>query len=498
MKYKNLALALGLVVFSAVILLVSCKRINDYTQLGGDLIPEVDGINTFDTIIDIQAFNDTFTIAADTGLSTYNNTHYVGRIDNDPLFGRTDAQIALELKPSAYRWTFSNRPDSLHIDSVVLVLSTVETYGDTIIPQTFSVYELADTLALAKRYKYRDGPRAKGALLGSRLTDLRSLNDSVKVYKDTTSNQLRIRLDDAFGARLLGYDTTTANGRQAAYLNDSTFRSYVKGFLVESSGGNGLVGVNLAGANTKLAIYYKNDRNDAPVASWDTTVAYFTFNVNSGVGYAQSIVRDYGGTQLAANSDGINGTPDADLYLQNSPGSYAYLKIPGLVGLTNRVVHRAEIMVDQVWSGIEDSLFTAVNMYVDAWDPSVSKFQTVPYDVTFDASGNANLSTFGVVPYFIADPSGSGHTIKQWRFNMTRYVQNTVNGTITPTDLRLSMPFYYVENYRSSPGATPLLATVGVNAAPGKGRVRVHGTGNGALPGANPQRIRLRIVYSKI
>ncbi|RYY60416.1 MAG: DUF4270 family protein, partial [Chitinophagaceae bacterium] len=191
------------------------------------------------------------------------------------------------------------------------------------------------------------------------------------------------------------------------------------------------------------------------------------------------------------------GTPDNELYIQSTPGSFATLKIPGLTGLTNRVVHRAEIMADQIWSGIEDSMFYPTNLYLDAYDPTVSKYQTIPYDVTFDASGNANLAAFGVVPYTILDPV-SGKPVKQWRFNVTRYVQNILTGSVNVFDMRLLMPFTLAENYRSSPAATPLLAGIPVNSAPGKGRVRLRGSGNGTLPGADPGRIRLRIVYSKI
>ncbi|RYF52039.1 MAG: DUF4270 family protein, partial [Cytophagaceae bacterium] len=393
-----------------------------------DLIPEVDGINTFDTIIDIQAYNDTFSLANDTVRGSRSATQYIGHIENDPLFGKTDARVSLELKPGAYRYTFSGRPDSLHIDSIVLVLHYVETYGDTLAPQTFNVYEIGNTFRADSNYRIRDYAQTRLGLLGSRTVAPYLLNDSVRAYKDTTSNQLRIRLDDSFGERLLGYDTSAANGRIAAYVNDTTFKNNFKGFTIESTGGNGLVGINLLGANTKLAIYYKDDNGDAPTASWDTTVAYFTFNTNSNVSaFAQNIVRDYSGTQLAALSDGTTGTPDNELYIQSTPGSFATLKIPGLTGLTNRVVHRAEIMADQIWSGIEDSMFYPTNLYLDAYDPTVSKYQTIPYEVTFDASGNANLAAFGVVPYTILDPV-SGKPVKQWRFNVTRYVQNILTG----------------------------------------------------------------------
>ena len=70
MKYKHLAIALGTIFTSLLILLFSCKKINDSTSLGGGLIPPVDNISTFDTTLEVHAFNDTFNILTDTTLST--------------------------------------------------------------------------------------------------------------------------------------------------------------------------------------------------------------------------------------------------------------------------------------------------------------------------------------------------------------------------------------------------------------------------------------------
>src|SRR5690606_35760415 len=99
-----------------------------------------------------------------------------------------------------------------------------DTFGDTTIPQTINVYEIpqtsnfGDTTLTIRKNEYE-----KGALLGSATVDPRSLNDSIQAYQDTTANQLRIRLNDAFGQRLLNYDTTTALGREDAYSSDSAF-----------------------------------------------------------------------------------------------------------------------------------------------------------------------------------------------------------------------------------------------------------------------------------
>ncbi|HKO79898.1 MAG TPA: DUF4270 family protein, partial [Chitinophagaceae bacterium] len=401
-------------------------------------------------------------------------------------------KIFLELKPSSFKYSFINKPDSLHIDSVVLVLDYVETYGDTVVPQTVNVYEIAQSSDFGDTaYIIRKSNYAKGNLLGSKIVDPRLLNDSVKVYQDTTANQLRIPLDNAFGQRLLSYDTTS-NGSNNAYYSDSVFRKFFKGFALESVSGDAIMGFNLEGANTKLAIYYKDDNGDSPVEKWDTAVAYFKFSENLSSASANYIERDYAGTALAAAVGGP--APDDLVYIQSTPGSFATVKIPGLGGLSNNVIHRAELIMEQVYD-VKDTLFYPTNLYLDAYDPTVSAFRTIPYAVAFDASGNSNLADLGVVPVNTKDPAGNN--IKSWRFNLTRYVQHVVNDTEPVYDLRLFSPLGVRELYRpGAVGSTSSLVPISVNGAIGKGRVRL--AGNTGPADTNPQKMRLRIVYSKI
>ncbi|MFN3300940.1 MAG: hypothetical protein ACK41Z_12190, partial [Sediminibacterium sp.] len=84
-------------IFFLLILFVSaaCTRITT-TELGGGLIPIVDGVNTFDTIMELQT--DTFEETDTTRV--YNSDNMViGAITNDPLFGRTSAELNFELYP---------------------------------------------------------------------------------------------------------------------------------------------------------------------------------------------------------------------------------------------------------------------------------------------------------------------------------------------------------------------------------------------------------------
>src|SRR5260221_6763474 len=148
MKHRYLALSLGAIIASSLILVSSCKKINAVTELGGNLIPAVDNITTFDTTLTVEAYNHLFTLggtdplAEDSTRVSYTITQFLGKITNDPIFGKTDARMFFQVDPALFPYSFGDEPDSLHLDSIVLVLDNVENYGDTIIPQTVNVYEI--------------------------------------------------------------------------------------------------------------------------------------------------------------------------------------------------------------------------------------------------------------------------------------------------------------------------------------------------------------------
>ena len=505
-KKIQLALTLGSLITGILILFSSCKKINEATGLGGELIPAVDNITTFDTTINVEAYNDLFTLGGtdplkeDSIYSHYSYEQFLGTISNDPLFGKTDAQMFFELKPTTYPYTFNNRPDSLILDSVVLVLDYVETYGDSTKPMSVNVSEVTSDFRGDTSYLMRKSTEvSSGGLLGSRTFTPSSLDDSVKAFQDTTSNQLRIRLSDAFGNRLLHYDTVGANN---AYASDSIFKTFFKGFALKStsSGSNALLGFNLQGTNTKLAIYYKYYHGVG--SDLDTTVAYFNFKpfstyLSSAASAAHNYVaRDYTGFPISDAQGGPS--PDPHIFIQNAPGSFARVKIPGLNGLSNRVVHRAELIAEEEYN-TSDSLFPAPTfMYLDAFTSSTTKARNIPYDIVFDAvSQTYNLNSFGIAPINALD--ASGNVIKTWHFNLTRYVQHIANGTEPLYDLRLFSHVYASDDYYApAQGATATdgAPVVTINPNPVTGRVRL--LGNTGATDTNPHRMRLHIIYSKI
>jgi hypothetical protein len=476
-----------LICFSVILIISSCKKINEATDLGDDIIPGVDGVNTFDTTMLVETYNSIFDPLKDSVRVGRNNDHILGNITNDPFFGKTNAKIFLELKPEFYKWNFSGiyNKDSLNeIDSVVLVLDWKGTYGDTMAQQTVRVWEMDPNVVfrtdsfytLRNEYFNHVGP-----VLGTKTFFPHQLNDSLYSFQDTTAGQLRIKLNNSFGRRLLDYDTSNA------YASDSAFKTYLRGFEIEAdqSTGNALMAFGLvSNPRTKLAIYYKYTKD----GQIDTAVSNFGFTGASA--RHNYIKRDFSGSSLEAAST----TPGSDdlIYLINTPGSYSTIKIPGLRNMSNRVINRAELIVEQVYDP-SDLLFPVPNsLLLDVYDSTLGDYKYTPYSFLYDQTGNPEPG-YGLYGESSVDPSGNPITV--WKFNITRYVQNILTKQEPLHDFRLFTVQSVFERMRESPSANVgsyLYNQTILNLQFAFGRVRVGG-------GNHPtQRMRLRIIYTKI
>lgn len=190
----------------------------------------------------------------------------MGKINNDPLFGQTTANIFLQLKPPFFPFYYGATGDTLNgfgagLDSVVLVLSYKGLWGDSTVPQQLTVNEVVDD-------DFRDSTTlhtinyqpATGAEIGSATIDIRELRRTIKYSnrRDSAQNQIRIKLDPSFASQLYTRDSFAANPMNNALRNDSLFRSFYNGIAISATGsGNALMYVNLADTNTKLEVHFR-------------------------------------------------------------------------------------------------------------------------------------------------------------------------------------------------------------------------------------------------
>ncbi|HEX6916227.1 MAG TPA: DUF4270 family protein [Chitinophagaceae bacterium] len=467
-----------------IFIFASCTKIES-TEIGTGLIPPVDNINTFDTSLGTVTRN-----AYDTGYvyPLRNDNMVLGRISNDPLFGKTTGIINVQLQPEYMPFRFRGIYDSLKLDSMVLVLSYRGVWGDTNVLQKLNVYEIdpASKFSPDSVYATRMHISYLPTVLGSATVDVRKLikNDTLEPYGEVVrNNQIRIKITDPNIQQRLFQDTTTLQ-------SDTGFKLKFKGFAIvpdTAFGGNALMVVNLADNNTKVAFYYRGRLAGATQS--DTAATYFRLTSRSA--YANQVIRNPVGAEYLATLDAA---PDSLVYLQTRPDApYTKIRIPGLDSLPNAIIHRAELIVEQVPNpatpGMDD-YFSPPALFLSAYSTDSSRKFILPGgDVQFDNTGVTNLASFGAYPY---RRNVNGQNITFYAFNMTRYVQGIVTNKNRSFDMVLSAPFadyiFAVENLNS---IIPVSGS-GVLNPLALGRIRAGGGTHSS------HRMRLRIVYTRI
>lgn len=456
----------------------SCTKI-DTTELGQGLIPVVDNIHTFDTTIEVIANNfDTLSTECDSMSAT--DLHALGIIDDDPYFGKTSANIYVEFKPQTFPFTFS---DSIDLDSAFLVLHYSHAYGDTIRSQKVQVYPLLVPFKIDSTYTTCDLlPYDNFIFLGEKMYAPKDLNDSIHSVRENATNQLRIRIDTNFIRGLLDTDVLKS---------DSAFKEYFRGFAIvadQSLGGNALNYFDITDVSSRLSIY----ATSAKAGQTDSVLVYdFPFTQLSG--HANSIIRERGTSEIT-NNVGHPVEGDQFVYIQASPGSYAELTIPTLTSLSNRVIHRAELITEQVYStNTKDNYLTAPQLiYLDTKDTSTNgRYIPIPCDFTF-FSQQPNFNVFGGLRKSAFD--FQGNTINKYIFNISRYVQSIVTRKSFNAVLRLRASYNVVNRTpyidRCNQPVSPFSLTLN-NIA--EGRVKLYGSNP-----ASPQKMRLHIIYSTL
>jgi len=486
---------LSWIAIAILFFIFGCTKI-ETTDIGSGLIPPIDGVTTLDTTLDVITTNSVD--PTNDSLRVYkSDDHVIGVINNDPLFGKTTATAYFELKPSSYKFSFPGGT-SISPDSAVLILSYKGVYGDSSIAQNWEVRELSEALNRDSAYPVST-QFTGGNILGSKNIDITTFNDSVNYGFENASNQIRIKLDPAFANRMIKqYDSTDNN----AYESDSLFRLNFKGFSVSpaaGSAGNALIRINLLDTNTKLALFYNYKIPDS--ANRSSAVSYFRFSTGASSAVpvsasANYIRRDYTGSKLAANMSNSNEN-DSVLFIQSSPGTIATIKIPGLSGLQNSIIHRAELAMYQVADVSSlDMIFTPPYLLLHSYD-SLNKVKTnVPNDFVYNTTSGVNTSTFG--GYLLQRNLTGYGTVNSYVFDVSRYVQGIITRKEGNLTLRLSAPsndsLKYTDPYPATTSTTYYIMPSNANNV-ANGRVLLAG---GGMDITSPLRMRLRIIYSKL
>ncbi len=486
--------SIAILLVSFLLVTTSCTRITN-TEIGSGLIPSVDGVNTFDTTM--QVITDSFE-ETDTTRIYKQDIHTLGTIFNDPIFGKTSASLNFELLPQFFPFSIPGTKDSIRADSAVLILSYNSFYGDSSQPLRISVDEISKTTVLDPFKVYPSNfpavyPISSAGSLGSTTTiDIRRIGDSVINRYEVSKNQIRIKLRSDVAARFIkSYDSTNA------YRNDTLFRTYFAGFTVKAESANpanALLFINMLDTNTKLALYYNSNTTGA--TSRDTNAVYFRFNSFTS-GDANYITRSRSGSEVAGRLT-TTSKPDSLVYVQASPGTYVRIKIPNLDKLNNRIIHKAELITEQV---PDDANLMTIDRYMapprllllSIYDSAKSIKRNIPNDYQIGQTGPNTLSFGGYLFY----KTVSGYDrLAGYNFELTRYLQGIVSRKDTSFTMRLTAPtndsIRYSPAYPNNFVSQVYYLNPSIGNIVGNGRVRLGGGTNTRF------RMRLRIVYSKL
>jgi hypothetical protein len=481
---KNIRIFLVFIFFSLAFF-ISCTKINEATELGGDLVPAVDNINTFESFLATQT---DVRLAADTGSADFNDDIAIGTF-NDPEFGTTTAHGYFSFGRTIYgTYPFIAKKDSVTVDSIVLSMAFVGSFGDTNATQSVRVVEIPQSSNFNDTgfFRYLGPDITVGAQLGTKSFRIVDMKDSVwvrnpsdTIARKTTNNVVRIKLDQTLGERIKNADS-------AGFANDSAFKQVLKGIGVQATSGNALAYFDINNnINSKLVIYYKARINGKDSAS-STEFYHIGIPPISGVlahnpanyrhGMANIFVTRNPAGGLASN---LASSEDQTLYLEAGPGSVAYIKIPELSTFPNKIIHRAELLITRVPVAGDNIFSPPAYLFLDhlRGDTAAYSFHN---DILLNNTGQYDVGAFG----------GKLKPDNTYRFNVTRYVQGVVTRHEPNDTLRLHAPF------RTPLRDTLWRRTFNMQILPyvAAGRVAV---GGGTHP--NPAyRMRLRLIYSNL
>jgi len=412
-KLDLLTLLIGLFIFS------SCEKKG---TIGLDIDPQDSIKSIFTDTITINAV----TVAEDSVATSGISQNPLGFI-KDPVFGNTEANLALGLTLPSAGYTFGTNPT---LDSAVLVLKYGdEFYGDSINSNyTVNVHQLKTVYNAGKTHynKTAWGDYSGDEVIGS-LGNIKRFawNDSTSIMaivkagpdvRTAVAPQIRIPISGDF------IRDHFLNANADNFKNATTFADFIKGLYVtinktQTTGNGGIIFVNLQSTVSALEIYYKSTNTSGAI---DTNVASFTAVGASEIKQENNYDADIA-TQLADASKSYS-----QVYVQPMGRLRAKLNFPYIKKLKeigNISVNKAELLIP-IQSGSDNPLKPA---------PRLTLYQ-------LDIAGQRKAvpdNAIGVDNRYLDERVFGGFynsTTKTYSLNITSYIQDLISKPIVQYD----------------------------------------------------------------
>lgn len=444
---KNLIKALA--VCTGFFSLVACKE-NSITKSGG-LIPEVDNINTFAK--SASDFNIVFSHGTTDAIITSNFTYdrnggssplstvMIGAY-TDPFFGQTVSSAHFQLTPYSDQFKF---PDGAVIDSAVLVLPYIigsvagNYYGDTMATSTWKVYKNDAALEKSKVY-YSSDNVATGALIGTGSVHYDNFKSNTKqiiaATNDTTSSQLRIKLNQSFAEEIFGADSNVLK-------NTTSFIEYFKGITISP---------DLTQAQNFLAYFLFSSSITPEQKMLSSARIEFHYHTATDTTFSSIVVRPSVCAYFSDIKHNNSTYPVANLLTRNSdsiliqsqPGVRTDITLTGLNDIPLSVVNKAEIVFTVQNPGLTYLLPFSPVVPVLVNDNGVE----IPLYERIDNNGSANDAGITMVNPYAQKVTIGGVSYTQFKINIPRTIQQYVLERKDKVTIRMKGTAYDPGMYR--------------------------------------------------
>ncbi len=344
MKYR---FRLPVILATAVVALLSQTGCKENTLINSQVSPSDNKLGVYDTSLSCIThtyYDDTaITSVHVSGLATYQG---VGSME-DPFFGTMNAATHFQVVPvNASIAVFTDKT----IDSAVLVLPySGFTYGDTadqnasISYQAFFMNELlaANSVIYSYETKQIDAVRPLSEPIS---VNIYKLKDSLQVAGKKYQPGVRMKLNlPVLLSRLQPALTAATNAPATA---NTAFQEVFKGVCVKVADTRQV---------TSALPYFRMDGNSdyssagiivyshSNTGAADTLTQRYFFN-GENCGFYNKVSRSYGRYPVSNlyNSTQVN---DSIIGLQNQPGAYIDVVIPGISSLPSGVINKAELQL---------------------------------------------------------------------------------------------------------------------------------------------------------
>jgi len=250
------------------LLLSSCE--DEQSTVGLNLQTDADRVEIFQA----KSLNYKYeTRSADSVLTTNVSQAVFGSFF-DPTFGKTEAEMAFQLRLPANNLSIENFA-SVKVDSVQLTIIAGSGYNSEKREAIFEVYELEESIADSNYYSTSSIAHLPEDLTKNPGTPVAvDLDKDYTFGEDSITGVIKIPLNTAWGEKILAF-----NG-QNEFIDNEAFLATIKGLYVKEngsaqiSGDGGLFMCNLVNIYSKVTIFYHDTlQGDSASTSLDLNIS---------------------------------------------------------------------------------------------------------------------------------------------------------------------------------------------------------------------------------